>query len=379
MRFRAWLETDEDERLARGSSRSRDSLGRLFEEPEHAYRTAFQRDRDRVLHSGAFRRLQYKTQVFVHHEGDHFRSRLTHTLEVAQIGRTLARALGANEDLTEAIVLAHDLGHTPFGHSGERVMHHLLEEHGGFEHTRQSLRIVDLLELRSPRYAGLNLTQETRAGILKHGTEYPRYPHPVELPLLGASPSLEAQIANRADEIAYHAHDLDDGLRSGLLRLEALREVELWRRATERAPVPATRGLVAPVIAALIDVLSTDLIKTSSERLLESGVRSTADVRTRPEPLIALTPELESERRALAEFLMANLYRHPEVAKMAGRAEPVLGELWQAFRASPDTIPERARRGTAGEPAERALADYLAGMTDRFAMAEHFRLTGREL
>jgi dGTPase len=373
MPLRDRLEADEDERLAPWASRSRDSLGRLFDEAEHDYRMAFQRDRDRVLHSSAFRRLQYKTQVFVYREGDHFRSRLTHTLEVAQIGRTLARALGANEDLTEAIMLAHDLGHTPFGHSGERVLHRLLEAHGGFEHNRQSLRIVDLLERRSERHAGLNLTHETRAGILKHGVDYPRYPHPVELPRLGASPALEAQIANRADEIAYHAHDLDDGLRSGLLRAEALHEVALWRRALARARVDA-EVLAAPVIAALIDVLATDLIETSRARMEESGVASAADVRAQPEPLISLTPRIEQERRELAAFLMDNLYRHPEVAKMAGRAEPVLGDLWAVYSADPALIPERARRGTGQEPPERALADYLAGMTDRFALDEHRRL-----
>jgi dGTPase len=375
MPLRARLEDEENRRLARWASRSRDSLGRAFGEREHDYRTAFQRDRDRVLHSSAFRRLQYKTQVFVYHEGDHFRSRLTHTLEVAQIGRTLARALGANEDLTEAIVLAHDLGHTPFGHSGERVMHGLLEAHGGFEHNRQSLRIVDLLERRSERYAGLNLTNETRAGILKHGADYPRYPHPVELPRLGAQPSLEAQIANRADEIAYHAHDLDDGLRSGLLRIEVLADVALWRRALERAHVDAD-PLAAPAIAGLIDLLATDLIEVSSGRIAESGADSAADVLARAEPLIALSDDVERERRELAAFLMSELYRHPEVTKMAGRAEPVLGELWAAYAAHPELVPERARRGSPGEPPERARADYLAGMTDRFALDEHQRLCG---
>ena len=269
-------------------------------------------------------------------------------------------------------MLAHDLGHTPFGHSGERVLHHLLEAHGGFEHNRQSLRIVDLLERRSDRYSGLNLTQETRAGILKHGLDYPRYPHPVALPGLGVSPSLEAQIANRADEIAYHAHDLDDGLRSGLLRIDALGDVSLWRRASER-----TGGvLYAPVIAAVIDVLATDVIEFSVARLEQSEVASASDVRAWPEPLIGLSPEIEGERRQLASFLMDELYRHPEVARMAGRAEPVLGELWSVYSADPGLIPDHARKGTGGEPPERALADYLAGMTDRFALDEHARLCG---
>ncbi|MBW2279817.1 MAG: deoxyguanosinetriphosphate triphosphohydrolase [Deltaproteobacteria bacterium] len=380
MDVRARIETDEDARLAPWASRSRDCSGRLHAEPEHPYRTAFQRDRDRVLHSSAFRRLQYKTQVFVHHEGDHFRSRLTHTLEVAQIGRTLARALGSNEDLTEAIVLAHDLGHTPFGHSGERVLHRLLDAHDGFEHNRQSLRIVDLMERRSEHYDGLNLTHDTRAGILKHGAEYPRYPHPVPLPPLGTSPSVEAQIANRADEIAYHAHDLDDGLRSGLLRAEGLHGVGLWDRARESARAKSPGGqlgdLAAPVIAALIDVLSTDLIETSDARLRASGVTSRAEVQARSEPLIGLSEGLEEERSALAAFLMKNLYRHPDVERMASRAEPVLRGLWEAYRTDPARLPDRTRRGRAGEPPERAVADYLAGMTDRFALTEHERLCG---
>ena len=202
MRSRELLEKLEERGLAPWGSRASQSLGRMQAEPDHAYRTAFQRDRDRVIHSGAFRRLQYKTQVFVYHEGDHFRNRLTHTMEVSQIARTVARALGANEDLTEAIVLAHDLGHTPFGHSGQRALHAVVREHGGFEHNRQSLRIVDLLERRSPSYRGLNLTHETRAGVLKHGSEFPRYSHPVPLPELGRCPTLEAQIADVSDEIA---------------------------------------------------------------------------------------------------------------------------------------------------------------------------------
>ena len=236
------------------AARSAESAGRIHTEPEHEFRSAYQRDRDRIIHSTAFRRLQYKTQVFIYHEGDHFRNRLTHTLEGAQIARTVARALGCNEDLTEAIVLAHDLGHTPFGHSGERVIFELLEAHGGFEHNRQSLRIVDWTEHRHSQYRGLNLTEETRAGILKHGSDYPTYSHPVEMPVLGKSPTVEAQIANLADDIAYHNHDIDDGLRSGLLSEEDLDGVELWQRARQRSPhgSPASR-----VIVSLIDLLAS--------------------------------------------------------------------------------------------------------------------------
>ncbi|MGH7292896.1 MAG: dGTP triphosphohydrolase, partial [Myxococcota bacterium] len=232
LRTRVEIEEHEAANLAPYAVRARDSRGRVAPEPEHRYRTVFQRDRDRVLHARAFRRLQYKTQVFPYHEGDHFRNRLTHTLEVAQIARTVARALGANEDLVEATVLAHDIGHPPFGHAGERVLHGLMKAHGGFEHNRQSLRIVDWLEDRSERYPGLNLTAETRAGILKHGSDFPRYAHPVPLPDLGKGPTIEAQIANLSDEIAYHTHDLDDGLRADLLDWDALAELALWRRAT---------------------------------------------------------------------------------------------------------------------------------------------------
>src|SRR5262245_45737081 len=262
MRKREDIEKREEEQLAPWAARARQSAGRVHAESEHAYRSAFQRDRDRILHSTAFRRLQYKTQVFVYHEGDHFRNRLTHTLEVAQIARTIARALGCNEDLVEAIVLAHDLGHPPFGHSGETVLHELLAADGGFEHNRQSLRIVDWMERRSERYTGLNLTHETRAGILKHGADFPRYGHPVALPELGKSPTAEAQIADRADAIAYLAHDIDDGLRSGLLGERDFAEVAIWGHARERAGDPELR---APVIVSLIDLMVSDLIESSAQ------------------------------------------------------------------------------------------------------------------
>jgi dGTPase len=245
LRLREEIEKREERELAPWAQCSARSLGRLVPEAPHAYRTEFQRDRDRVTHSRAFRRLQYKTQVLPYSEGDHFRNRLTHTLEVAQIARTVARSLGANEDLTEAIVLAHDLGHPPFGHAGERVLHGLMAAHGGFEHNRQSLRTVDHIERRTERYRGLNLTHETRAGILKHGAEYPVYGHPVPLPELGGTPSIEAQIANLCDAIAYHAHDIDDGVRAGLLRWDELLELSAGRereRAAASAPVRDGRG-----------------------------------------------------------------------------------------------------------------------------------------
>ena len=371
MRLRERIEKEEDERLAPVALRARDSLGRVQPEQEAPYRTAFQRDRDRVLHSTAFRRLQYKTQVFIYHEGDHFRNRLTHTLEGAQIARTVARALGCNEDLVEAIALAHDLGHTPFGHSGERALHRLAESHGGFEHNRQSLRIVDWLERRYPAYAGLNLTSETRAGILKHGAEYPRYTHPVPLPAMGRQPSAEAQIANLADDIAYHNHDVDDGLRSGLLREDDLMEVGLWRRARERVDADASP---ARVIVAMIDLLASDLVTCSDARIGASGVGSAEELSASDERLVAFSDEMAVAKAELAAFLTERLYRHVQVVRMGAKAERILRDLWTAYNQDARLLPVRSLESAPGEPPERAVADYLAGMTDRFAMDEHRKL-----
>ncbi len=374
MRPRELLEKWEERGLAPWGSRASQSLGRMQAEPEHAYRTAFQRDRDRVIHSGAFRRLQYKTQVFVYHEGDHFRNRLTHTMEVSQIARTVARALGANEDLTEAIVLAHDLGHTPFGHSGQRALHSLLRDHGGFEHNRQSLRIVDLLERRSPSYRGLNLSHETRAGVLKHGSEFPRYSHPVALPELGRCPSLEAQISDVSDEIAYDNHDVDDGLRSGLLELEVLLEVPIWLEAWERAPEGHPRVRRARAIALLIDALATDLIETSARRLEEGGFASAAEVQAAEAEVVGFSEQTKLQMCELASFLRENLYQHPQVLRMAAKGERILRDLWSAYTEDPRLLPGSALQPAGDEPPERAIADYLAGMTDRFAMDEHRKL-----
>ena len=365
------------EDLAPYAVRARESRGRIEPEPEHRYRTVFQRDRDRVLHARAFRRLQYKTQVFPYHEGDHFRNRLTHTLEVAQIARTVARALGANEDLVEAIVLAHDLGHPPFGHAGERALHNLLKAHGGFEHNRQSLRIVDWLEDRSERYPGLNLTAETRAGILKHGSDFPRYAHPVPLPDLGPGPTIEAQIANLSDEIAYHIHDLDDGLRADLLDWEALAELAIFRRATEvlrSEGVGDARTLRPRVTVVLIDLLVSDLIESSAHQLERAAPKSAAEACAAPEALIAFSPQLADEKSALARYLLENFYRDHRVLRMAAKAERILGDLWRAYAADPRQLPPHVLERAQGEPEERAIADYVAGMTDRFAMDEHDRL-----
>jgi len=374
-RAREAYEREELERLAPAAVRSVQSRGRLHPEPEHAYRTAFQRDRDRIVHARAFRRLEYKTQVFIYHVGDHYRNRLTHTLEGAQIARTIARALRLNEDLAEAIVLAHDLGHTPFGHAGERVLAGLMKGEGGFDHNRQSLRIVDWLEDRYPDFRGLNLTHETREGLLKHGSPWE---HPVRLPEPTAQPSLEAQVADTADEIAYTNHDLDDGLGSGLLAPARLEEVTLWRD-TQRAvreqlgTVP-DRVLHAQVVVALINRLVTDLIESVVERVDRGGFACVDAVRACPERLVRFSPEIEKQKRELKRFLYDELYQHPQVLAMNERAVAILGDLFGAFRSDPGRLPEHVRARIASDGEARAIADYVAGMTDRFALEEHERL-----
>jgi dGTPase len=369
------IEQQERERLAPWAEKSGDSRGRLHAEPEHAYRTRFARDRDRIVHSRAFRRLEYKTQVFVYHEGDHYRNRLTHTIEGAQIARTLARALHLNEDLAEAVVLAHDLGHTPFGHAGEHVLDELLAGEGGFDHNRQTLRIVDWLEERYPGFRGLNLTHETREGILKHGSDWP---HPVPVPALAASPSLEAQVADHADEIAYLSHDLDDGLRSGLLGWEQLQAVRLW--ADARAALAPIIGDVservqrAQLIRALLDRLVTDLATETLRALAEARAESPDQVRAQKDPLVRFSRDIAPLQRELKEFLYDHLYHHERVLEATRRAEQTLGDLYRHYRARRDALPPHvvARFGEEGEA--RAIADYIAGMTDRFALAEHEKL-----
>ncbi len=373
-RTRALYEAEERERLAPCAVRSCESRGRVVPEPEHAYRTAFQRDRDRVVHSRAFRRLEYKTQVFVHHEGDHYRNRLTHTIEASQIVRTIARALRLNEDLAEAVVLAHDLGHTPFGHAGEHALAALMHGEGGFDHNRQSLRIVDLLEERYPDFRGLNLTAETREGILKHGCDWA---HPVALPPRGASPTLEAQVADHADEIAYLVHDLDDGLRSKLVTLGLLEEVRLWRetrrRVCERLRDAEERVRRAQTLVALVDLLVTDLVEETARRAQRASVASADAVRALKEPLASFSAALGAEKAELKEFLHENLYHHPSVRRMTEQAERVVTDLFRFYRADPSRLPPRPAARAGGEGAARAVADYVAGMTDRFALAEHER------
>jgi dGTPase len=377
IRTREAFEREEAERLAPFAVKSAETRGRAVAETDHPYRTAFQRDRDRVVHSRAFRRLEYKTQVFVYHEGDHYRNRLTHTLEAGQISRTVARVLRLNEELSEAVVLAHDLGHTPFGHAGERALAQLMKADGGFDHNRQSLRTVDLLEERYPGFRGLNLTSETREGILKHGCQWE---HPVPVPEPTPQPSLEAQVADVADEIAYTNHDLDDGLRAGLLDLEELDEVPLWRE-TRREVVDmlgdvSERVRRAQTIVALINRLVTDLVETSAARLEASGVDSVDAVRATAGRLVGFSPEMEKRKRSLKGFLQRHFYHHPHVLEMSQNGARVLSELYAAYRDEPRRLPANARERFPVDGEARAVADYVAGMTDRFAMAEHRRILG---
>ena len=377
IRTREAFEAEEAERLAPYAVKSGASRGRVHPEDEHPYRTAFQRDRDRIVHSRAFRRLEYKTQVFVYHEGDHYRNRLTHTLEGGQISRTIARVLRLNEELAEAIVLAHDLGHTPFGHAGERVLDRLMDGAGGFDHNRQSLRVVDLLEDRYPRYRGLNLSYETREGILKHGCNWA---HPLPVPESTPQPSLEAQVADDADEIAYTNHDLDDGLRSGLLRPEQLDALALWRETRDevarRVGPVRERVLLAQVIVALINRLVTDLVQASAARLEALRPDSADAVRHAPERLLGFSPEIAKLAREIKGFLGREFYQHPRVLEASARAETILGDLFEAFTHDTSLLPAHVRERAAQDGETRAIADYIAGMTDRFAMQEHARLMG---
>ncbi|HEY5658378.1 MAG TPA: deoxyguanosinetriphosphate triphosphohydrolase [Myxococcota bacterium] len=374
-RSRRDYEAEEIDRLLPCAVKSAQSRGRVFAEAEHPYRTAFQRDRDRIVHSRAFRRLEYKTQVFVPHEGDHHRDRLTHTLEAGQLSRTVARALRLNEELAEAVALAHDLGHTPFGHAGERVLADLMKTQGGFDHNRQSLRVVDLLEEHYPAFRGLNLTYETREGILKHGCHWE---HPLPVPAATPQPCLEAQVADRADEIAYTNHDLDDGLRSGLLGIADLAAVALWRethRATrDRLGAVPERVLQAQTIVALIDCLVTDLIETTARRIAGRAPANVEDVRRTEERIVGLSPGLAERLVELKSFLSDNLYHHREVLASNQRAVGVIGDLFEAYRADSRLLPRHVQGRFAMDGEARAIADYIAGMTDRFALSEQQRL-----
>lgn len=371
MRTRAELENIEDQTLAPFAVKSSQSKGRLFDEPEHDYRTCFQRDRDRIVHTSAFRRLEYKTQVFVYHIGDYYRTRLTHTLEVAQIGRTIARALGLNENLVEAICLAHDLGHTPFGHAGQDILHGLMKEHGGFEHNKQSFRIVTHLENPYPQFKGLNLTYEVLEGISKHSTEY-QMPDGTPFIKDGQS-SLEAQIANVADEIAYNNHDVDDGLKSGLVRFDDLQNISLWKplikKVTEESGPLSEKQKIRSTVKLMINVLVTDLMTETSKRLKENNIQTLSDIRQQELPLVGYSEIIKTQNAELKRFLYQTFYRHKEVVDMAKKAEDVITTLFELYTKDPKRIPEGFRQFyTDDTPTYKMVCDYIAGMTDRFAL-----------
>ncbi len=374
------------EDLAPWACHSARTRGRRHPEADAPTRTAFQRDRDRIVHSTAFRRLVYKTQVFLNHEGDLFRTRLTHSLEVAQLGRSMARALGLNEDLVEAIALAHDLGHTPFGHAGQDALNACMAGHGGFEHNLQSLRVVDHLEQRYPQYDGLNLCFETREGILKHCSRANAErlealePGGVARRFLDRTqPGLEAQLCNLADEIAYNAHDIDDGVRSGLLSLDQLDDVPLFdhHRRDTLADFPGLQGrrLLYETIRRMLSAQIYDVIEATQAALQAAEPDSVNAVRRLP-PLLRFSPAMRESSSALKRFLFANLYRHPQVVETTGQAQTVVRELFDAYLNDPSQL----KPGSTGQPSgPRAVADYIAGMTDRFAAREHARLTGRQM
>ncbi len=369
------LEAEEFQHLAPYGMKSADSRGRIFPDEEHPYRTSFQRDRDRIIHTTAFRRLEFKTQVFVITEGDYYRTRMTHCIEVAQIGRTLARALGANEDLTEAICLVHDIGHTPFGHSGEYEMRRLMKDFGGFNHQAQSLRVVDELEERFPEHRGLNLTYEVREGIAKHETEYD-VASPGEFPP-DEMPTLEAQLCSASDEIAYNTADLDDGLRAGVLEPQQLDDLQFWRDWCEQTGESSTRFndmIRHKFIRWLVNEFVSDFVRTTDANLRELNIRSVADVRAQDGPLGGFSEELEIRKRPLQDFLMENFYRNYRVVRMASKAELVIRSLFEAYLKEPRILPKSVRSKMEQEEPARVVCDYIAGMTDRFALDEYARL-----
>ncbi|HEY6093427.1 MAG TPA: deoxyguanosinetriphosphate triphosphohydrolase [Gallionellaceae bacterium] len=364
--------------LASYAVNEHNSRGRQLREDRPAGRSEFQRDRDRIIHSSAFRRLEYKTQVFVNHEGDMFRTRLTHSIEVAQIGRSIARSLQLNEDLVEAVCLAHDLGHTPFGHAGQHALNECMHEHGGFEHNLQSLRVVDLLEERYADFTGLNLCFETREGILKHCS-------PQNASQLGEvagrflndkRTSLEGQLANLADEVAYNNHDVDDGLRSGLITLDQLKAVPLF--ANHLAPVQEAypqldeRRTTYETIRHMINTQVNDLIATTLDNISEHNVRTLEDVRAAP-PLVGFSAAIHEQNKELKSFLYANLYRHYRVMRMSAKAHRIISDLFRAFMGDKRLLPPQYKRQAEQDHA-RAVADYIAGMTDRYAIREHRRI-----
>jgi dGTPase len=369
------MEADERRILAPFAQKSGDSRGRKYPETRHGYRAEFQRDRARIIHSRAFRRLEYKTQVFLNGTGDHLRTRLTHSIEVASISRTIARALSLNEDLAEAIALAHDLGHSPFGHSGEEMLAECMREHGGFDHNQQSLRVVELLEAAYPNFPGLNLTFEVREGLQKHQASY-------EWPVQGEEtyrcPSLEAQIANLADEITYYSHDLDDAVDFEILSSGQLEENGVWRTSQEsvatRYPDVREPELHKIIIRDIIDVQVRDVVTTSAEAIAKAGIQSADEARTQAAPLVSYGEELLQANRELRRFLYKNVYYHPRVAEINRRACEMLRSVFAAYVLAPDLLGDAAAKRIESEGLHRTICDYIAGMTDRYLLEEYARL-----
>ncbi len=367
----------EEKYLAPYAMKNHESRGRVHPEPEHPYRSRYQRDRDRIIHSAAFRRLVHKTQVFVTHEGDYYRTRLTHTLEAAQIARTIATALQLNVDLTEAIALAHDLGHTPFGHSGEDALNELMKDYGGFNHNRHGLRVVDLLEKRYPDFPGLNLSWEVREGIAKHSTVFDKSGPISEFPL-SEMPTLETQIVDIADEIAYDNHDLDDGLTSKLLQEKDLQKLPIWEKMNagiteEHAGMDSDIRKYA-IVRSLINMQVTDLIRETEKKIAESGIRSVKDVRECGKKLVSFSPEVASLRRPMRSLLMDKLYHHYRVVRMSDKAKRFISEMFNVYVSRPESLPAQEQEKIPAYGVRTVVCDYIAGMTDRFALNEYKKL-----
>jgi len=365
--------------LAYYAAKSHLSKGRRYEEEFKDDRPAFERDRDRIIHSSAFRRLEYKTQVFVNHEGDYYRTRLTHSLEVAQIARGIARRLKLNEELAESLALAHDLGHTPFGHSGEKALNQLMKNMGGFEHNLQSLRVVELLEDKYPGFKGLNLTWETREGIVKHSSscDNPSYAHFEEYQP-DTVPTLEAQIINLADEIAYNNHDIDDALEAGFLSFEELRGVTLCKEIIEKVerkyPSIHEDKKKYQTISSLIGYLISDVVYSSEQNIKQSKIKTFADIKAVNKILISYSPEVDEETAELKDYLLRNVYQHYKVERMRVKAERYITLLFQTYRDNPSLLPQKYVQRMEIEPKERVICDYIAGMTDRYALDEYKKL-----
>ncbi len=367
----------EEKFLAPYAMKSFQSRGRVHEEKEHPYRTCYQRDRDRIVHSAAFRRLEYKTQVFVNHEGDYYRTRLTHTIEVAQIARTIASALRLNVDLTEAVALAHDLGHTPFGHSGEDALNELMAKHGGFNHNLHGLRVVDHLEERYPNFSGLNLTWEVREGIVKHSSKFDKAVRIKDFSP-GHLPTLETQIVDIADEIAYDNHDLDDGLTSGLLKESDLETLPIWKNiclpiTQKYAKIDSTRKKYL-IIRSLIDLQVTDLLQETEKQIQKYKLKSCADLKKLDKKIVNFSKEVLSLRRPLRDFLMEKLYCHYRVIRMHNKAKLFIQELFKYYIDKPEALPTQIHKRISADGVRKVVCDYIAGMTDRYALDEYAKL-----